>query len=87
MVVMHRGWEGYVVSWTEECSGCTERGDYGALLSGPCGCADCGYTGKRRRREWVPFDPAGWHAHRDRVYARHDRFCGYLRGLRRERAA
>ncbi len=39
--------------WTEECSGCTEYGDYGAV-NGPSGCEECGYTGKRRMSHWVP---------------------------------
>jgi hypothetical protein len=45
-----------LVEWTGTCSGCTEYGDYGSLLSGPMGCEECGYTGKRRNSYWVPLD-------------------------------
>lgn len=44
---------GYEVRATTECTGCTDGGDYGSR-NGPCGCSECGYTGKRRVRHWVP---------------------------------
>ena len=42
--------------WTQPCSGCSCDGDY------PCsccnergaGCEECGYTGKRKMRVWLP---------------------------------
>lgn len=42
-----------LIRWTDRCSGCTEFGDYGAEY-GLSGCQECGYTGNRRRVEWVP---------------------------------
>lgn len=45
-----------LAEWTQPCSGCSCDGEY------PCtccqekgaGCYECGYTGKRRERHWVP---------------------------------
>ena len=54
-VVMFKGVEGYVVRWTENCSGCTNYVD-GHLDNGPHGCSECGFTGRSRREHWVPFD-------------------------------
>lgn len=51
--VYHMGIPGCVIRFTDDCSGCTEWGDYGSKY-GPSGCEECGYTGKRRREEWVP---------------------------------
>jgi len=42
-----------LIRWTEDCSGCSEYSE-GCRVSGPCGCEECGYTGRRRRAEWVP---------------------------------
>lgn len=42
-----------LVRFTHECTGCTEFGDYGTRYGGG-GCAECGYTGKRRHVSWVP---------------------------------
>lgn len=55
LVVVQDGIEGFIGKWTELCSGCTEWGDYGQAR-GPFGCDECGYTGKRRREMWMPFD-------------------------------
>jgi hypothetical protein len=55
-VVVFDGVEGYWVSWTRECSGCTEHGESGGRTWGPFGCDECGYTGKRRQWFWTPFD-------------------------------
>lgn len=44
-------WQGVLCTrehTTIDCTGCTEHGDYGTVLSGPNGCDECGYTGKRR---------------------------------------
>lgn len=54
-VVVVQGIEGYIERWTSHCSGCTEVGDYGHTY-GSAGCEECGYTGKRRREWWEPFD-------------------------------
>lgn len=53
LVVRFRDQDGHVVRWTGECSGCSEYED-GHQLVAPMGCSECGYTGKRRREEWVP---------------------------------
>lgn len=53
-------------SFTISCSGCCEGGEYGGLLhhyeydeKAGChiggGCRECGYTGKRRWAQWVPY--------------------------------
>lgn len=67
-VVMRDGFDGFVVRWTDECTGCTERedghlvGDYSydtkARCVVGCGCHECGYSGKSRREEWIAFDGA-----------------------------
>jgi len=60
------GVEGYIVRWTEACTGCMEVGDYGGHsseypfdLKSHCyvgyGCEECGYRGKVRREWFVPF--------------------------------
>lgn len=72
-VVAYEGVEGYIIEFTEACTGCFEGGDYMGLAhhygydqKANCyvgaGCEECGYTGKRRRREWVPFpdQEAAW---------------------------
>lgn len=50
------GVEGYITRWSQDCSGCTERGEMGGTKRGPFGCHECGYTGRRRRHAFVPFD-------------------------------
>ena len=54
------------VQFTESCSGCTNYidgqldGDYPYDAKAHChvgaGCPECGYTGKRRNRMWIPED-------------------------------
>ena len=39
---------------TDTCVGCTEY-SMGQVLSGPCGCDECGYTGKTRHVEFWGF--------------------------------
>jgi len=69
-VVVHNGVEGYNMEWTDSCSGCFEGGEnlgqaphYPYDAKAQCyvggGCDECGYTGKRRRRAWVPFGVIG----------------------------
>lgn len=52
--------------WTGSCSGCFEGGEYGGLAHNypwddktQChiggGCRECGYTGKARQAQWVPY--------------------------------
>jgi hypothetical protein len=66
-VVVLGGMDGFVVRWTDSCSGCFEAGDYGgnahnypydekARCHIGAGCNECGYTGKTICEEWVPFD-------------------------------
>lgn len=55
------------VAYTTHCSGCAESDEgyfrgypydekAGCVVGG--GCHECGHTGKRRVREWVPIWPA-----------------------------
>jgi len=53
-VVVEDGFEGYFSTVTLDCSGCTEI-EEGEVRS-QAGCSECGYTGKRRSRFFVPFD-------------------------------
>jgi len=40
--------------WTDTCSGCScDCGCYGD--HGNAGCEECGYTGRSRRGQWIPF--------------------------------
>lgn len=70
-VVTSNGQEGYVARVTMSCSGCTEMGEYMSNINGHpydnkarChvgfGCEECGFTGKRRREMWIPFDMGNW---------------------------
>lgn len=90
-VVMHMGFEGFVARWTESCSGCFESGDYGGNAhnypydqKAQCyigaGCEECGYTGKRRGAQWVPFlDVAGAYlAKCDERWARRERLLRFF---------
>ena len=89
-VVMHMGLEGFVVRWTDACSGCCELGDYGGGSEGyptdpkhgcliGSGCHECGYHGKVRREEWIPFDYEAYAAPWDKRWARRERLLNYWR--------
>lgn len=54
-VVRWRGARGHVVRFTSVCSGCTDDRE-GVVCDVGGGCRECGYTGRRRRAEWVPLD-------------------------------
>ena len=44
-----------VASWSSSCSGCTEVPE---MTFGPdrgSGCSECGYTGRIRHTQWVPY--------------------------------
>ena len=93
-VVMHLGFEGFVVRFTDSCSGCFEAGDYmgnahyydyddKAQCHVGSGCHECGYRGKVRRREWVPFDHEAYSAYWNKRWARRERLIGYFREKRR----
>lgn len=67
VVSVINGVEGYWSKFTESCSGCCELGDYCGMAhlyeyddKHGChvgaGCSECGYTGKRVERFFVPFD-------------------------------
>lgn len=43
--------------WSEHCSGCTEVPENTEPPERGMGCHECGYTGRSRRAEWVPFLP------------------------------
>lgn len=78
-VVMNRGFEGYVVRWTQGCSGCSyDDGSQGG------GCHECGYTGKVRERWWAALDEAAFQQYLDARWARRERLVEYFR---RKRAA
>lgn len=66
-IVLRNGVEGYEVTTTAICSGCTDY-EMGAIITGPNGCSECGYTGKTRRRHWEPFNIGEWqHAEEQRA--------------------
>lgn len=48
-----------LVRWTQSCSGCSCdcgcMGDHGAG-----GCEECGYTGKIRNGQWIPYSGKSW---------------------------
>ena len=54
--VTFRGFEGYVVRWSQECSGCTNTPEMTMPDYRGLGCDECGYTGRSRRECFVPFD-------------------------------
>jgi len=64
-----RGVDGFIIKFTTDCSGCNDYSE-GVLVAGPFGCHECGYTGKRRRTEWVPFDVDEYLKKSERLYAR-----------------
>lgn len=69
-VVLNEGHEGFMVQWTDACTGCFEYIDGHAPMGSvwdsksKChvggGCHECGYTGKVRHRMWIPFDITAW---------------------------
>ena len=65
-VVVLGGVDGYVVHWTQSCSGCDEVPEMTARSERGIGCHECGYTGKRRQEFWCPFDLNQW----DQAHAR-----------------
>lgn len=77
-VVLHDGFEGFVVRWTASCSGCFETedghpvGDYPFDEKARChlgmGCEECGYHGKVRNEAWIAFDMGAYAVHQDEVW-------------------
>jgi len=63
------GFPGYVVRFTRSCSGCSEVGDYESPLERGAGCHECGYTGRRRDEQFVPFDWGGFQRKQDALWA------------------
>ncbi len=55
-IVVAHGVDGYVVRWTEHCSGCTETPEMTTPEPRGIGCKECGYCGKRVHVDWVPID-------------------------------
>jgi hypothetical protein len=72
-VVTHHGFEGYIVRWTESCSGC--RYPDGSND----GCRECGHTGKRRVSMFRPFDERAFQAWCDQRWARRERLLAFWR--------
>jgi hypothetical protein len=74
LVRTSHGVAGYFAHATVDCPGCTDWGDYGTK-HGPFGCDECGYTGKRRVAEFVPF-PGNEDAYIDAISAEWQRATG-----------
>lgn len=55
-VVQMHGVDGYVITWTSNCSGCSDDRENVSCDVGS-GCSECGYTGKSRQAFWLPLDP------------------------------
>ncbi len=82
-VVVYDGFEGFVVRWTATCTGCCETedghhvGHYDFDEKAKChlgaGCEECGYHGKVRREEWVPFDTKAYSKHIDEQWTAEQR--------------
>jgi hypothetical protein len=97
-VVLHHGFEGFVVRWTDSCSGCYETedghpvGEYDYDPKHNCaigaGCEECGYTGKSRRAEWIPFDDQfeAYDAWWDKRWERREGLLRYFRKRKIETA-
>ena len=49
------GIKGFSVKFTAACSGCSDDRENVSCVRGS-GCEECGYTGLRRRDEWVPLN-------------------------------
>lgn len=83
-VVVRNGFEGYIERWTDDCSGCTEQGEYGGMLYGPFGCEECGYTGRRRTAVWIPFPDhaVAYERWRDQRWERRERLLHFFRSRR-----
>ena len=43
------------VSYSTECSGCANHEDFHSLDGKGAGCSECGYTGRSRQIDFVPF--------------------------------
>lgn len=54
-VVRRKGVDGFVIRFSSACSGCKDERDPHAHSG--AGCRECGYTGRRRRAEWMPLAP------------------------------
>lgn len=42
--------------WSTHCSGCTEVPESTSAPDRGMGCDECGYTGRRRERMWLPHE-------------------------------
>jgi hypothetical protein len=82
-VVMRHGFAGFVVRFTASCSGCHETvdgqsvGGYEYDAKAGCergaGCSECGYRGKVRHEEWIPFDMDAFDEWFDKRWDRRER--------------
>ena len=85
-VVLHEGFEGFVVRWTATCTGCHETEDGYPVGSYPfdekakchlgAGCQECGYRGKVRQQMWIPFDYAAYSRWEDEQWRLSQRASG-----------
>jgi len=90
-VVMRGKFEGFVVRQTDSCTGCFETvdgypaGNYPYDEKAQCyigaGCHECGYRGKVRRAEWVPFPEVheAWSRWCDARWKRRERLLAFWR--------
>lgn len=44
-----------VATWSSACSGCTEAPEMALGPDRGLGCSECGYTGRSRNAQWVPY--------------------------------
>ena len=59
-VVELDGVEGFEVTDSIACTGCNETPEFTHAADRGMGCHECGYTGRRQMRHWVPFDLGAW---------------------------
>lgn len=97
-VVMWSGFPGFIVRWTSTCTGCHESEDGHSLGDYEwddknkrelgAGCAECGYHGKVRHEEWVPFDDVAeaYLNYTSERWKRRERLLAFWRRRRVERA-
>lgn len=83
-VVMLGKWEGFVVRWSQHCSGCTEYGEFESAPERGAGCEECGYQGRTRRAEWVPFDAHEYNVWSEARWKRRERLIRCFEQRKRE---
>lgn len=84
-VVVRHGFEGYIIRWTDTCSGCrVDFMEYDEKLRIPIGmgCSECGYTGKRHGGMFMPFDRRAFEAWCDKRWERRERLIRFFHSKR-----